>query len=187
MQILLNENPAYFLMAVIGSTLYIIKMLLLLLAGDGSDGDLSDTGDIDHPDGGEAFAIISVQSILAFFMGTGWIGLACEREYNYENPKAILIATGFGLLMMALSAFLTFRIKKLNSRVQHNPREAVGKIGKAYSTIPAKGKGIGRIEIALNGKQQIVPALSNGEKISAFDSVKVEQVDDSGNLIVFKI
>lgn len=188
MEEVFKDAPAYFLMAAVGTTLYIIKTILVLTSGDAGDGDLSDSSDleVDHIDGGATFSLVSLQSILAFFMGTGWIGLACVREWNIENPQAILYSAGFGFLMMLMSAFLTFQIKKLNTNPVSNIKSAAGKTGRAYTNIPEKGSGAGQVEITVDGKQQILQAMSSGEGINAFDAVRVDEVDDSGNLIVSK-
>ena len=66
-------------------------------------------------------------------------------------------------------------------------KEAINKTGRAYTNIPAKGDGIGQVEVLVGGKNQILQAFSSGEKIKAFESIKVVNVDDSGNLTVEKI
>jgi len=97
-----------------------------------------------------------------------------------------MASTGFGFVMMLFSAFLTFKIKKLNSIPRVNIGEAIGKTGRAYTNIPAKGEGVGQVEITIGGKQQIMQASSVDEAIKSFDGVSVVSIDDSGNLLVKK-
>lgn len=178
------QNPVFLILAIAGTTLYVGKMIIFLVAGDG-DGEV-DT-DINHDiDGGDQFSLVSVQSILAFFMGTGWIGLAAKREWHLNDLNSLLTAVGFGFIMMLFSAFITFKIKRFNSIPKMDLNEAKGKIGRAYTNIPAKGKGIGQIEIVLSETKRVLQASSNGDAINSFDSVKVTGVDDAGNLIVEK-
>lgn len=186
-------NPVYFVMATVGTGLFVIKMILLLFAGDDASGiDSSDTGDLSdatgHTDGGEAFTLISIQSILAFFMGTGWIGLAARQEWMWDKWKSLGAAAVFGFVMMFFSSWLTMKIRGLNSGgAKFDIKEAVGKTGRSYTKIPAKGDGMGQVEITVGEKQQILQAMNaTDEAIDAFHSVKVTQVDDSGNLIVEK-
>ena len=190
MQEVFSENPVYFLLASVGTSLYVLKMLLLLISGDGDSGDIDagdvDTGDGDDLDGGESFSLVSIQSILAFFMGTGWIGLAAEREWYLSTMASLLCAAGFGFVMMYFSAYITFKIKKFNSNPRTNYKSAIGNIGRAYTNIPAKGEGIGQVEIAIEEKQRILQASSLNEAIKSFESVKVISVDDSGNVVVEK-
>lgn len=187
MEVAFSQNPVYTLMAVGGSALYLIKIILLLFSGD-SDGNITDdiTDEIDHIDGSESFVFVSVQSVLAFFMGAGWIGLAAIHEWKLNDWYALGASVLFGFLMMLFSSFLTFKIKKLNSIPKVNLNSAIGKMATAYTNIPAKGEGIGQVKIILDGKQQILQAMSTSEKIDSFTGVLVEGIDDSGNLLVKK-
>jgi hypothetical protein len=180
-----NQNPAYTILAILGTVLFVLKMALFLIAGDGgAEADLTDGGGIDGSDGGDSFSLVSTQSILAFLMGTGWIGLAAKQEWMMDDLPALLVAVGFGTVMLLLNSFLTFKIKGLNSIPVVNMKDAIGKTGRAYTNIPKKGAGIGQVEITVGGKQQILQASSSSDPIKSFDSVIVESVDDSGNLIV---
>lgn len=184
MEKIFAENPAYLIIAFSATFLYVVKMVMFFVSGDG-DTDLLD-GDVDgsHFDGGDNFSLVSTQSILAFLMGVGWIGLAAKREWELSDMHALLAAVGFGFLMMLLSSFLTFKIKKLNYIPKSNPKEAIGKTGRSYTNIPAKGQGVGQVEIALAGKQQILQATSNGKAIKSFNNIKVVDISDTGHLIV---
>ena len=183
MEEVFSQNPVYLILAIFGTTLFLLKMLLFLMVGDADGADFeADTIDT----GGAAFSVVSTQSILAFLMGAGWIGLAAQREWGFSDFKSLLAAVFFGFLMMLFSSFLTFKIKKFNSVTKVNLKDAVGSTGRAYTNVPAKGKGIGQVEVTVGGKQQILQASSADEAIKSFDSVKVVDVDDSGNLIIKK-
>lgn len=192
MQTVFQLNPVYFVMATVGTGLFIIKMVLLLFAGDDGSGiDSTDSGDLSdasgHTDGGEAFTLISIQSILAFFMGTGWIGLAARQEWMWDKWKSLGAAAAFGFVMMFFSSWLTMKIKGLNSQGStYNIKDAVGKTGRSYTRIPAPGDGMGQVEITVSDKQEILQAMSKTEAIDAFQAVRVVEVDDSGNLIIEK-
>ena len=185
-----NNEPIYAAMALLGTSLFLLKMIMLFAGGD-SDADIgdADVGDADlgdsHMDGAESFTLVSVQSILAFFMGAGWMGLACREEWMLDKLPAMGAAVAFGFAMMVLSSYLNLKIKSLNANpVNKIDENAVGHTGRAYTNIPAKGEGMGQVEITLNGKQQILQANSAGDAIKAFTNVKVVKVDDSGNLTV---
>jgi hypothetical protein len=184
MSSLFSSNPVYFVMAIAGTLLFLLKLAFMFIGGgadiDGEfDGDLE--GDVS---GGDTFSLVSVQSILAFFMGAGWIGLAATLEWRLGQMQSVLAASFFGFLMMLLSSFLTMKIKSLNTVQKFDIKKAVGISGRAYTKIPEKGAGIGQVEITLQGKQQIMQAMSTGNAIESFAAVKVVKVDDSGNLIV---
>ncbi len=189
MEEIFKDNPVYLLMAGLGTILYLVKMLLLFVGSDADAGDIELDVNIDdahHIDGGESFSLVSIQSILAFFMGAGWIGLAARREWMLDGTKSAIAAGLFGLLMAVFSAILTFKIKKLNSTVKFNIKNLIGMTGRVYMTIPERGQGSGQVEINVGGRQQIVPAHSTEERIESFAQIVVEDVDDSGILIVRK-
>ncbi|MEM7645945.1 MAG: hypothetical protein AAF203_03455 [Pseudomonadota bacterium] len=181
-----NNEPIYAVMALIGTTLFVLKTLMLFVGGDtDSDLDGADLDDPAHVDGAETFTLVSIQSILAFFMGTGWIGLACREEWKLDSMTSLIYAGLFGVAMMLLSSFLTMKIKGLNAIPENKiDRKAIGLTGRAYTNIPEKGEGTGQVEITINGKQQILQASSGAGSIKAFDTVEVVFVDDSGHLTV---
>ena len=185
MKEIFSQNPVYFVMAIAGTLLFILKMILLVFSGDG---DMELDGDIDteHADGGDSFSLVSTQSILAFFMGAGWIGLAAKQEWSLNDMYSVIAAAVFGFLMMLFSSLITFQIKKFNHIPKIDIKEAIGKTGRAYTNIPAKGEGIGQVEITVRNKQQILRASSKDKAINSFEAIKVHDVDDSGNLIVKK-
>jgi hypothetical protein len=188
MQEIFQENPVYSAMAFLGTIIYIIKMILLLVGGDmDADSDLTTIDDGVDMDGGTTFSLISIQSILAFFMGTGWTGLAALYEWELDSLATLGTAVGVGFIFLVMSAFLTFKIKSLNHVPKINLKDAQGKTGRTYTTIPAQGEGVGQVEVTVGGKQQILQAMSSGSKIESFTAVKIDQVDDSGNLIVSKV
>ncbi len=181
-----HNEPVYMIMALLGTILFIIKMILLLVGGDtDSDLDGADLDDPAHVDGAESFTLISIQSILALFMGTGWIGLACREEWGLEKMPSFFIAIGFGFLMMLFTSFLNFKMKGLNAIPDNKIDErAVGLTGRAYTDIPQNGNGAGQVELTVHGKMQILQATSQGDSIKAFTTIKVLKVDNSGNLTV---
>jgi len=184
MQEIFSTHPAYFLMASLGTGLFLIKLLLFLFSGDG---EATDFEDAEHIDGSETFSLLSIQSILAFFMGTGWTGLAAKIEWGMTNFQSLGVSFTFGFLMMLLNSYLSFKLKKLNTAPRKTDyQEIVGHKGRAYTHIPPKGEGMGQVEITLEGKQQILQAISEEESIPAFSPVKIISIDDAGTLLVIK-
>ncbi|MBT3981442.1 MAG: hypothetical protein HOE90_08820 [Bacteriovoracaceae bacterium] len=184
-----NAYPVFFGMALIGTLLFVLKVLMLFMGGDSDasdiDGDLDFDGET-HVDGAESFTLFSVQSILAFIMGCGWVGLAARHEWKVGQGQAIAMAAGFGFAMMLLNAFLMGKMKSLNSNPRDDTSSATGQTGQAYTNIPERGQGSGQVEIAVGGKKQVLQAFSVGEKIDAFTPIIVKQVDSTGNLHVEK-
>lgn len=188
-----NNEPIYTIMALLGTLLFLIKMVLMIVGGDtdtdiDADVDGLELDDASHVNGAQSFTLVSIQSILAFFMGTGWIGLAARQQWGMDSMTSVFAAAGFGFLMMLMSSYLNMKIKGLNATPMNRiDKRAIGLTGRAYTDIPEKGNGAGQIEITVNGKQQILSASSEQAAIKAFTSVKVTFVDDSGNLTVTAI
>jgi len=171
-------SKMFFYIGVISTTIYAIKLLIFTFAG--SDTDIPDGHiDVDGTDTDTAFSFLSIQSILAFFMGFGWAGYACISAFDdFVYIFAVPVITG--LFFMGLSAYLTYLMKSLNKRETFDMKTIVGTVGKAYSKIAPKS--IGMIEIEINSKLTVTEAQNNSdEEIEAFKPVKV--VDYNNNTI----
>lgn len=170
----------YVIMALVGTLFFVIRLALALFFGGDSDvdGDLADIGD--HG----AFNMFSVLSILAFFMGAGWMGLTCRIDWNLSSIVSAASATGFGFVLMMMASGLMAVARKLNRVVEYDPATAVGHTASVYMTIPAKGDGMGKIQVSVSGRQKTMNAISNGPRIREFTSVKVLSVRDDGAFLV---
>lgn len=175
------DAAAYFVMAGIGTLLFLIRLGLSMAGGDASDFET----DIEHGGASDsAFTVFSTLSILAFFMGAGWMGLAARLEWDLGRVVAALLAAGFGTVMMLMASGLMYASRKLNREVNYEVATAVGRTGKVYLTIPEKGQGSGQVEVVVSGRRKVLGAASNGPAIAAFADVKVVDVRDDETLIV---
>jgi hypothetical protein len=173
------DAVTYFVMAVVGSILFLLRLGLAFFSG--GEGDFDTDIDIDTD---VAFSMFSVLSILAFFMGAGWMGLACRLDWNFGRLPSALIASGFGFAMMMAASGLVYLTRRLNRHVDYDVRTAIGRTARVYLTIPKNGTGLGQVEVSVSGRKQILQAMSNGAKIDAFADVKVVDVRDDDTLIV---
>lgn len=172
------DTAVYAGMALLGTALFVLRMFLMFFTG--LDGDF-DVEDIEH---GTGFSVFSLQSIIGFFMGAGWAGLAARLEWGLDTPIAALIAGGFGVVLMLLSAVMMFAALKLKHEVNYEMDDATGKIGTVYMTIPEKGAGTGQVRVTISGRQMTVDAVSSGEKLEAFTAVRVDEVRGDNVLVV---
>ncbi|MDH3748203.1 MAG: hypothetical protein OER97_08340 [Gammaproteobacteria bacterium] len=170
----------YLVMALVGTTFFIIRLVLaLFFGGDGDvDGDLADVG------GDGAFNMFSILSILAFFMGAGWMGLTCRIDWDLNGMVSAAAATGFGFVLMMMASGLMAFARKLNRTVDYDTSTAVGRIATAYMSIPMKGEGRGKIQVSVSGRLKTMDAISVGPRIPEFSSVKVISVRDDGTFVV---
>ena len=185
-----NQELAYWVLALSGTILFVLKVLLLVFGGDlGMDSDMGGDvdaggGDAHHGGSSAAFALLSLQSVLAFFMGAGWMGLACLEEWRTSTLTAFFAAMGFGFFLMLLNAGLMYGVNKLNQEVTYDLQTAVGHIAKVYLHVPAKGQGTGQVEVTVSGRRKILRAVSQGEEIDTGALVQVVAVKDGQILVV---
>lgn len=174
------DAVGYLVIALIGTILFLIRLGLAMFGGDA---DLDTDGGVDF-DTDSAFTMFSTLSILAFFMGTGWMGLACRIDWNIGRLASSLISAGFGLAMMLAASGLTYATRKLNRHIDYDVSTAVGRTARVYLTVPEKGKGHGQVEVVVSGRKKILRAQSHGPELAAFSDVRVLEVRDDETLIV---
>ena len=101
-----TDSTIYFVMAVSATLVFLVRLVMAMLGGDsgGHGGDFDvhmDTGmggadhagvDAHHPDSTATFQLFSVLSLLAFFMGAGWMGLACRIDWRLGPVPSLLAA-----------------------------------------------------------------------------------------------
>ena len=160
----------YFLIAVISTTIFVIKVILMFMGADDSL-DISD-------DSSDAFELVSIQSILAFLMGFGWIGLAARNEWGMNSILSLIVGGLFGFAMMLLVTFLMKQVKKLNKSAKFDINDCIGIIGKAYTDL--KPDELGQVQVKVAGKLMIFDAINfTQEKIEFFAPIIVDKVDNN--------
>lgn len=170
-----NAWQYYYYLAWFTTVFFVIKLIIFsVFGGDGSEV----SGDFNTEfDGDPSFNFISLQSILAFLMGFGWMGYTCLKEFELSQLITLLCAIGVGLIFMFITAFLMFSVRKLEKNVKKDKTTALEKIGKAYTDFAPKGQG--RVEIEINEQLTVADAVNNTEEeIKAFDAIKVVKVEN---------
>lgn len=176
-----GDAVTYSAMAAVGTILFLVRLVAGLFGGDG--GDFDTDASFDHTSDA-SFTMFSLLSVMAFIMGTGWMGLACRIDWGLGRAPSAIISVGFGVFMMALASGLMHLTRRLNSHVEIDPRTAIGHTGRAYLKIPAKGQGTGKVEVSISGRLKIVNAVSASGEVQAFKDVTVTDVRDDGTLVV---
>ncbi|MFK7822623.1 MAG: hypothetical protein AB8G05_00585 [Oligoflexales bacterium] len=161
------------------STLFFVLKLLLSFWGIGSD-----DFELDHSshefESIEAFKFLSLQGVLAFLMGSGWMGLALRYEYEFSFTSAVLGAFSLGLILMFISSFALFQVSKLNHKPNPSSQVEIGSRGRAYISIPKNGTGSGKIQVTIGERLQVINALSEDSFIPSGSNIYVSKVSDSG-------
>jgi membrane protein implicated in regulation of membrane protease activity len=154
-------------------------LLVQLVMGE-IGGDLD--ADIDDP--GSDARWLSLQTVSAFFVGFGWLGLAALRLFDLGFGAAALIGTvaGFGVAWMMVWA--TGRLMGLESDANLSLDEAVGLEGSVTILIPPAGGGSGRVTVVVHESQHDLPASQHGDlPIHTHARVRVTRADDASGTV----
>ncbi|MCR5261210.1 MAG: hypothetical protein K6C94_05175 [Candidatus Gastranaerophilales bacterium] len=170
-----NLIRTYKYIAIFSTVAFILKFIIFsMTVGDGSEvsSDFDSVSDTDT-----SFHFFSIQSVLAFLMGFGWVGLAALSQWHTEISHAVIISVIVGFVFMFSSAYLMLKVRCLNQVVTPEYDKCVGKIGKAYTTIHPNTDG--QIEIEINGRLSVISAMNNSDiEIKAFEPVKVVKFEN---------
>lgn len=173
--------------ALLGTGFLLIQLVLGELGGDGAlDVDLDIDVNGDHP--GAEFGWLSLQSVSAFCLGYGWIGLAAYRflDVGFTGAAFIAVLAGVGVAWLMIWLLRTFLKLQNNTNVSIN--EARGMVGEVYVTVPPQGTGRGEVVLVINNSRHSYFAIQDGEgadePISSHTRVRVRDVDRVSNILI---
>ena len=164
----------YYYIALFATIVFVLKLVLFATVGGDSEVAADFNSEIDTDC---SFNFISIQSVIAFFMGFGWMGYSALKQFNLSQLVSFGAAFGVGLVFMFLTAYLMFLVKKLEKKVKKDKSTAIDQVGKAYTSFSPRS--MGQIEIEINGQLSVVNAMNDtDEQINSFDVIKVTKVVD---------
>lgn len=169
----------------IGAISSLVLSLQLLLSLIGGDMDGLDA-DLDLVDGGEggASGILSVRTIGAFFTGFGWTG-ASMTDYGYGLGITTVVSSVVGLALLAMVFYLMAYLHSLRQEGTLDYSNTIGQVGSVYLPIPSNRKGLGQIEVMVQGRLSIVRAVTdNDKKIGNRVAVRVTELVDKQTILV---
>ena len=166
----------------ISSLVLSIQLVLSMIGGDmdGIDADL------DLAEGGEggASGILSVRTIGAFFTGFGWTG-ASMTDYGYGLGITTVVSAVVGSALLAMVFYLMAYLHSLRQEGTLDYSNAIGQVGSVYLPIPSNRKGLGQIEVMVQGRLSIVRAVTdNDKKIGNRVAVRVTELVDKQTILV---
>ncbi len=179
MDLLFGNYASWFTVPAVVGTLYFFVQIVFMNVGGDMDMD-SGGGD----GGGSDLSIISSQSIAAFFMGAGWVGLSAYRVldlgFSASCFAGVLGGVGAGWLLVATSKL----VLKLQSSGNIAISEAVGLTGNVSVLVPAMGQGRGRVKLVVQSRLREFDAVQDGESpIATGARVKVGRVNTAANTL----
>jgi hypothetical protein len=165
---------------VISSLILTIQMGRVMLGGavDMPEAEIADAGE------GGASGIFSIRTIGAFFAGFGWAG-AAMLQAGHGTGAATFVATISGSAFLGVVIYLMSYLHSLRQEGTLDYANAVGNVGNVYLPIPPKRKGMGQVEVMVQGRLRIVQALSDSDKkIGNRVAVRVTETIDEQTILV---
>ena len=177
-------QKVYWCIAVPFSLIFVLQTIMTFFGGDVHDLDASGDSDlsVDH-DAGIDFQFITLKNLIAFFTIFGWTGVAALRT-GYSMPTTLMISFISGLIMMLVMAAIVYFMSKLSDDGTLNLKNAIGKTGTVYITIPANRGGTGQIQIKVQGLQTLDAMTDNDVDIKTGAIVEVRDVIRGDILLV---
>jgi len=180
-----NAEAIYWILAITSTTFFLLKLLLSIFGGDTDiDSEIPDgidsgfEGDIDTTE------IFSLNSVLAFFKGAGWIGVICYRFTNYSFHKIIIVTFFSGVITFIITIYLLKYLKTFETSGTLEIKNAIGNVGTVYLTIPGNRQGKGQIQVEIQGRLATLDAMTDKDTLKTGEKVLVCYKDIEEDLLI---
>jgi membrane protein implicated in regulation of membrane protease activity len=182
-------QQAYWIIAIVGSIIFIVIFIMTILGGDADtdlDADIDADADFDVDDGGIGFQFFSFKNIMAFFTIFGWSGLSCI-DNGLSKTTTLIVSSIAGLLMMLLVSLMFYWLYKMVQSGTLKMKNAIGAIGEVYLTIGANRSKMGKVQIKVQGALRELEALTDAdEDLKTGTVIKVVDIISAELLLVEK-
>lgn len=167
----------FWFMAISGTIAYVVKLLIGFIGGEFEMDDVQ----FENHD----FQYFSYQTLFMLVMAIGWMGVFTMESLSWDLFRSIAISVAFGICVASLEVYIFYKLRSLHEVHVQDPKNAIGKTGKVYLTIPENG--MGEVQVSFDGSLKNMKAISEtGESIKSFSDVKVIEVRDNV-LVVAKL
>ena len=179
---MLVAEKVYWIIAIPFTLIFLIMMVMTLLGGDLDSADMDVDMEMDS-DTGIGFQYLSIKNLVGFFTIFGWTGIACLAS-GKSMAFTVIVSVLAGLLMMTIMSTIVYLMGKLTEQGNLNLQNAIGKIATAYLTIPAERKGMGKIQVKVQGFRTLDAITDEKEDIKTGAVVEVVDVINNQVLLV---
>jgi len=164
------------------SIIFIIQMVMTFV-GMGDQGDATGDADVDA-DMQMPMHFFTFRNLVNFFLGFSWTGISF---YETIDSKAWLTFLGviIGLVLVTIVMALLYALSKAVQSGNIDINNAVGRMATVYYTIPASGKGAGKVQMSVQQVIREYDAMTElNEPIPTGRSVRIKSVIDAHTLLV---
>jgi membrane protein implicated in regulation of membrane protease activity len=179
---LLTAEKIYFWIAVVGTVLLVVQIILMICSFGGgadadADADFGGDGAFDAPDGDLGISLFTVKGITAFLAIGGWVGLLVLQIKSNLIWLSIILALLAGVLSMFLVALALKGIAKLQCSGNLEKERLIGKEATVYVSIAPNRSGRGKIVMTAQGAYTELDAVTDEtEKISVDERVVITDI-----------
>lgn len=177
---LTTPEKVFFYIAVIGTVLLVVQIILMLVSFGGdadADGDFGGDGDFDTPDGGLGVSLFTLKGITAFFAIGGWVGLLILQINPKNIALAIIVSLVSGLFSMVLVALALRGIAKLQCNGNLDKEKLIGKEATVYVSIAPSRSGRGKIVLTAQGAYTELDAVTDDtDRIPVDERVVISEI-----------
>jgi hypothetical protein len=164
------------------SIIFIIQMIMTFL-GLGDHGDVSTDSDVDA-DLQIPFQLFTFRNFVNFFLGFAWTGISLYEAIS-NKVWLTLLSVFIGLVLVTIVMGILYALSKAIQSGNIDINNAVGKTANVYFTIPAAGKGMGKIQMSIQQAVREYDAISEtDEPILTGALVRIKAVIDAHTLLV---
>ncbi len=176
----MSFSDIFLWLGIVSTVLFVIKMVVYFTAGGLSELSI-DFNTIAETD--TSFNFLSIEAILSFFMGFGWVGYVFYHSWDLPLWFGIFGAVVFGVFFAVMYAFLMLCVKKLDETPVTKDSDYLCATGKAYTRIAPHAQG--QAELTVKDKLSVITVFNDtDEQIESFTPVKVNRVEDKKIFIV---
>lgn len=175
----------YWIIAIPFTLIFLIQLILTLIGG-GHDFDTDVDHDTSFDVDGADFQFFSIRNLIGFFTMFGWSGIASIHTFGLSRiALTIIISVLAGSLMMLIMASLFYGMSKMSHSGTLQMKNAIGKIGEVYLTIPARKGGLGKVQVKVQGPLRTLDAMTEErENIKTGTVIEVVDVINENILLV---
>ncbi|QCX40780.1 hypothetical protein FF125_20900 [Aureibaculum algae] len=153
-------EQTYWIIALIGSAIFIVILIMTFLGGDMDSDMVADGTDFEADDGGVGFQFFTFKNLIAFFTIFGWTGVVCTG-YDLSDGVILTISVIAGLLMMVATSSLFYFMNRLTEDGTLKIKNAIGTVGEVYLPIGANRTKTGKVQISVQGSLRELEALTD--------------------------
>jgi membrane protein implicated in regulation of membrane protease activity len=179
-------SKIYWIITIPATVGFIIQMITTLVGGELE----TDVGAIDaeiDADMGVGFQFFTIKNTVAFFTVFGWTGLGCI-DAGLNPFLTVFISAIAGTVMVVILSSLFYFMSNMSENGTLQLKNAVGRIGEVYLTIPKNQEGYGKVQIKVQGSLRELEAMTNDlEDLNSGSLVKVLDIINNQFLLVKKI